>query len=406
MEVERRIEIVRELCSFAGRRAGTDAERRGAGRIAERLREIGRPAELEPTTVHPQYGYVLAAHCLLGIAGSLIAVEVPALGFALVLLAAGSLYLDLEYRAYLIRRLFFRRASQNVVSRAGSGARPDRVIVCAHLDAPRGGAVFSPRLARAGAAVGRRLPWLGPLRVVFWALAVLLPILGARMAGADSAALSALALVPTLVLLVAAFALVEIELSPIVPGANENGSGVATALALAARVEAEPTRNLDLWFVLDGAREPIQEGIRAFIRSHRRELDRERTVFIVLEEVGVGEPRFEIAGGWVTSFTADRRLVELCAAIAEADRGGSARPRPLRRAVGGGATVARAAGYRSLAITCRPHDGPLPHRRLPSDTPDTLEPAALEGAHDLALELIRRLDRDAARAAADPDTRR
>ena len=127
MDVERRIEIIRELCSFEGRRAGTDAERRAANRVAERLRELGRPAEIEPTAVHPQYGYVHAAHCLLGVAGSLVAVEVPALGFALVLLAATSLYLDLEYRFYLVRRLFFRRASQNVVSpRPPPGTGPAR----------------------------------------------------------------------------------------------------------------------------------------------------------------------------------------------------------------------------------------------------------------------------------------
>ena len=126
-------------------------------------------------------GYVHAAHCLLGIAGSLIAVEVPALGFALVLLAATSLYLDLEYRVYLLRRLFFRRVSQNVVSRPPSGDRA-RLIICAHLDSARTGAAFSPWIARRAARF-RRAPWLGPFRVLFWSLALLLPLLGARMAG-------------------------------------------------------------------------------------------------------------------------------------------------------------------------------------------------------------------------------
>ena len=63
-----------------------------------------------------------AVHCLLAFAGSLVAVSIPPLGFGLVLVAATSMYLDLNYRFYLVRRLFFRRASQNVISRGG---RPD-----------------------------------------------------------------------------------------------------------------------------------------------------------------------------------------------------------------------------------------------------------------------------------------
>ncbi|MGH3334422.1 MAG: acyltransferase family protein, partial [Nocardioides sp.] len=48
---------------------GTDAERRAAGRLAERLREMGRKVTIEPTYVHPEYSLVIAAHLLLAIAG-------------------------------------------------------------------------------------------------------------------------------------------------------------------------------------------------------------------------------------------------------------------------------------------------------------------------------------------------
>jgi len=83
---------VAELCSFKGRVAGSDAERRAANRFAHRLRELGRPAEVEPTYVHPQAPVVHAFHCLLGFAGSLVASFEPAAGFALVLIAATSMY--------------------------------------------------------------------------------------------------------------------------------------------------------------------------------------------------------------------------------------------------------------------------------------------------------------------------
>ncbi len=120
------------------------------------------------------------------------------MGFALVLFAATSLYLDLDTRAYLIRRLFFRRASQNVVS---PGSRPDapmRLILTAHYDAARTGFVFS-RIYPLGAGLSERARVLfAPFRLGFWGgVAPLLPILGAQMAGFDAGWIQILQVVPT-----------------------------------------------------------------------------------------------------------------------------------------------------------------------------------------------------------------
>jgi hypothetical protein len=98
MEVAARMEVIRELCSLEGRLAGTDAERRAANRLAKRLRESGRRADVEPTYVHPQAPLVHAAHCALGVAGSLVAVASPPVGFALVLATAVSVFFDFNTR--------------------------------------------------------------------------------------------------------------------------------------------------------------------------------------------------------------------------------------------------------------------------------------------------------------------
>lgn len=394
------MEVIRGLCSFEGRLAGSDAERRAANWLAERLRDQGRRAEVEPTYVHPQYGLVHAVHCILGFAGSLVAVAVPALGFALVLFAATSMYLDLNGRLYLVRSLFFRRASQNVVS---PGARPDapmRLILSAHYDAARTGAAFAPKRARRSARLAQRLPLpIGPFRILFWSLAVLLPLLGARMAGIETDAIAIAQLPPTIVLLLGVFALVDIEFSPVVPGASDNASGVATALALAEALEREPPQNLDVWILLTGAEECLQEGIRAYLRAHRRELDRQRIAFVCLDTLGNGNVRFEASAGSVVSFDLDRRLVELCTAIADADRDGADRfgAGPLRHGLAGDSIQPRLHRFRSLGITCLDSDGYAPHYHLPTDVPETIDPGALDRAHDFTLELIRLFDRDVGR---------
>ena len=402
MDVAERIQVAEELCSFEERRAGTDAERRAANRLAQRLREQGRPAEVEPTYVHPQYGLVHAVHCALGFSGSLLAVEVPVAGFALVLFAALSTYLDLTYRIYLVRSLLFRRASQNVVSPGPNPNAPLRVILCANYDAAKTGWVFAPQRARRAARWAQGRPPVGPFRILFWSLVALLPLLGARMAGVESDGIAVAQLPFTLALLIGAFLLVDIELSAVAPGANSNASGVATALSLAAELDADPPDHADVWILLTGAEEPQQEGMRAFLRAHRRELDRDRTLFVNVTSVGHGEVRYETAAGWVAGYGLDSRAIELCAAIAEAQPEQTAKP--LAHGLATDALPPRVRGIRSIGISCLDADGYVPNYRLGSDTPDTLDPSALDRAHAFALDLIRALDRDAGRAAAVPAT--
>ena len=162
MDAAARMEVIDELCSFQGRRAGTDAERRAANWLAKRVRDGGRRVVVEPIYVHPQYGLVQALHCALGFAGSLVAILAPPVGFAMVLVAALSMYLDLNGRFYLARRLFFRRASQNVVSPGKRTKASARLFICAHYDSARSGGVFQPKRVARASRLAKRLPSPSP----------------------------------------------------------------------------------------------------------------------------------------------------------------------------------------------------------------------------------------------------
>ena len=401
MNVEERITAVRRLCSFEGRVAGTDAERRAANDLAVQLRELGHRTDVEPTYVHPQWPLVQALHALLALAGSLVAIEEPAVGFGIVLVTLASMYLDLNGRFYLLRRLFFRRASQNVVSRGGRHDAAGTLVLCANYDAGRSGIAYGRRWRGLAARVGRLLgvPF-SPGRLVFWSAAVLLPLIGLRMAEVESNLISVLQLPPTLVLVFAIFLLVDIQLSDATPSANLNASGVATALSLAAELEREAPAELDVWIVLPGADDPFHTGIRHFVRAHRDELDRETTWYLAVEGVGAGDVRFTTSQGPVVSYGMASRLTELCAAIADADadRDDPLGARPLRSGFGSGSLAAVLAKYPSTTVTCLEPGELLPAAAHSArDVPDVLDPDAMERAHRFCLELIRALDRDLAR---------
>lgn len=404
VNVAERMEIARELCSFEGRLTGTDAERRAANRLAERLSELGRRAEVEPIHVHPQVGWIYAAHTLLAVAGSLVSVAIPALGFGLVLFAATSVYLDLNARFYLLRRLFFRRTSQNVVSRGRSTDSPARLVISAHLDTARGGG-FSGSRMRIFARLDRVLPFpFSPLRLVFWSTALIVPILGARLAGLDSDWLSLVQLVPTLVLLLALYGFLDNALSKVVEGANDNASGVATALGLAAELERDKPENLDVWVVLTGGEECLMQGMRSFLRSHREDLEPRSTYLVNLDSVGRGEVRYELGEGPAVTFEFHSRLTELCEAIAEADRedGNRFKASPLRHGFATDALPARLAKIPSTTVSCLEPGAYVPaNHHQESDRVESLDPQALERAYGFTLELVHQLDRDLGRRAGE-----
>ena len=398
-----RMEVIRELCSFEERGPGTDAERRAANALAGRLRGMGRRADLEPFFCHPQYAVVHLIHAVLGIAGSLIATVEPAVGFALVLFAAASTYLDLNTRLYLVRSLLFRRVSQNVVSRGNRPDAPARLILMAHYDAARTGFIFSKASKRIRRLPERTRRGLAPFRVFFWGgLAPLLPILGARMAGLDATWLNAVQAIPTIVLIVAAFLLIDISLSEIVPGAYDNASGVAAVLSAAEDLTTDPPQNLDVWIVLTGSEESLCEGSRAFVHPRRKQLDRPRTYFVNVDSVSSGQVAYEVSQGAVVSVPHDRLLIEFCEALAAAgaaDRNAI----PIRHPLLDDALPPRIRKFRSITLRTTDENGNLaPWYHTHDDTPEHVDAAALGDATAFVIALSRLIDREAGRTLAPP----
>ncbi len=380
---------IEALAAFETRLPGTDAERRAANHLKRRLEEVGRDARVEPTLIWPRWHITHLMHALLAIAGSAISVGNALIGTILVAIAAVSTIGDLTGRLPLVRRITGRRASQNVVS-AEETTRPGRLILTAHYDTGRGGAAYGrldARRARISRLVRRQI---GPAEPFVWSILLLLITSAARLAGLHNTVLAIVQFVPTIVLIVSLPYLADIALSGPVPGANDNASGVATVLGLAERY-AGTLDHLDVWVLFPGAQEAGALGTRAWLKQHRSSLDPLTTIVLNVDEVGAGTVRYATKEGPLIALRQHPRLLALCRQLAgedEEDRRYLPEPIAARRPTD--AYAARAGGLPAITISC----APAPDHHRPTDTPDRIDPKALDRAFGFCSELIELIDEE------------
>jgi len=379
-------ETASDLSSFTGRRGGSDAERRAALWLSDRLRSQGRAATIETFWCRPNWALAHAWHAVLGLGASVLIVSQPRIGGVLALVTMASIALDAATGRSLGRRLTPERASQNVVALdPAQTPGPARVIVTANYDAGRAGLVdrAAPRvlaatLRRAGAGGRLSLGWLGWLTI---ALLWLVVIAIAR----NGTVIDIVQLVPSIWLLIAIVALVELGLSPPSPAASDNAAGVAVALTAIAALDARTDGSaaaVDL--VLQGASDRDPVGLRRYLS--RGGAARERPIVLGIAASGSGSPRWWRSDGPLWPLGYDRRLRELAADACQAADGH--RGRGTTPALG-----ARAVGLRAIAIGCLDDRGIVPRSHLRTDTPEQFDPSSIDATTRAAVAIITAIER-------------
>jgi Peptidase family M28 len=374
---------IEALVDVGPRAPGSDAERRAAAYLTQRLEGLGRDAELEPVDAWPAWPLAYAILAGAAVVGSVLSVSAPALGAGLALVAALLTFLDAGVLLPTLRRLLGRRASQNVVS-WGDRDKPGALLLVAHYDAGRGGIALGQKAEARRAAFGKliRRP-IGPLEPLFWAELVVLVCCVLRLAGLSGFLLTVVQFVPTVLLIVAVALLLDIALAPTRGGENDNATGVALALRLAQRFGGR-LEHFDVHVLLTGGQKAIAAGSRAFLKRHKGELGRGRTVVLNLDAVGSGTVRYTTREGPLLAVKSHPQLVELCQGIAEDDEDENAfGARPITGRSPSDGYAARSAGLPAITIGCR---GRLDY------VPARVDEEAIERAEGFCAELIRRLD--------------
>ena len=351
-------ELRDDIESLAGieRGSATPGERRSAQWLAGRLSQQGaRDVRLESFRYQRTFAHAQAAHFGVGL--------LAALGRRRLLAAAALASFELEYSGRLqwLRRVLPADEGTNVVARLPAQGPPERTLVLvAHHDAAHTGLIWDPRLSRLGDRAAARSGKRASL--------ALLPEL------AFAGAALGLRKLPAAVLALSVALSLEQARAPVVPGANDNASGVAGVLELVGRLARSRPAGLEVIVLICGCEESGMGGMAAWLAAEGSSLDPERTLVLGLDTIGSGEPVvLEAEGGlWPVRYRDED--------VALAERAG------LRRWRLGAWTdpvLARLAGLPALSILSV-RDGGFPNYHLPTDLPANVDLGCVEACVDAA----------------------
>ena len=387
---------VRELAGMGHRGSGTGQERQAALYLCNELQSLGLEPEIQPFPGRTSFAAPFLLH--LGIAAvGLMMLPLARLATALLgALALISLVVEQTTRAHLLSRVLIAVPSQNVVARipSRSGSPRLRLVVAAHYDTQRTG-IFWRALAasRALANLMSRVPapLRSPLFPVTAGLALEVLIGAAALIAKVTPVCRALAAALLLVYVAAALLLADWARGPFVPGASDNASGVAAALALAEAWQEAPVGDAEVLVLFTGCEETGLLGAAAWRDRSRREGNAPPTTFLNLDGLGFGPPRFlayELPAVG-PRFAYPAHLLDIAARQAAEAHLVDAGPHGVIGPTDGLAFLA--GGLPGLTLVGFQDGGYLPHYHLPSDIAEHVDFDAAWHGVEFAARLMRSL---------------
>ncbi|HEY8584224.1 MAG TPA: M28 family peptidase [Capillimicrobium sp.] len=298
---------------------------------------------------------------------------------------------DLVIWRHWTRRLTGRRKrTWNVVAEAGDRSATETLVVVGHHDAAHSGAIFDPRIPE---AVHARAPWIfekaetsPPLMWLVFGGPVLVGLGG--LTGSRRARR-----IGTLLSLGSAAAFADIGARKVVPGANDNLTGVAVVLAMARMLREQPIEGLRVVLVSTGSEESFEEGMQGFARGWWPRLPRASTHVLVVDTVGSPELTLPEREGMLIPLRYDDAFKDLIETAAR-DAGVHIR-RGLKFSFGSDALIAVRDGYRTAML------GSVNERKEPANyhwPTDTADNVVLERVVDAATAVFATARALAARA--------
>ena len=285
---------VSDLEGFGHRGSASAQEHAAAAYLVTQMRLLGLEPVKEAFAGARSLPGRLLAHVFVAASGAALFWIAPLATLVLGAVALLSLVLEQSTRVVLLSWPMVRVLSWNV-SATIAPARPARrrILLCAHYDTQHSGFVWTinRRLMRFGFGSPLMLkPPMVPVVLIFCAQ-IVIGALAIALGQSLWSSIVAVLLLASYGVMLALF--VQWALGRPVPGAADNASGVAAALELADRWKRAPgVEDVELVVLLPGCEESGMLGAAAWADRHRQELRDIPSVFLNIDSIGFGPPRF------------------------------------------------------------------------------------------------------------------
>jgi len=294
---------------------------------------------------------------------------------------AWGMYAETDFINNWMRLLLPRAWSQNVVGEIPARKeRRRRVVLLAHLDTHRTPIFYSTLAWQKAfrALVGLCFLSMAVSGALYLAAAAIgWPLL--RWAAAPLGGLQVFGLIMC----------VHADLTHITPGANDNASGVAVLLTLAARLTQTPLMYTDVWAVATGCEEVGAYGVGSLLDAHGDEL--REAYLLALDQVAAGEVTSVTSDGLIRKHASHEELLSLVREVAREHPGLGVKEHTGVAYTD--ATVVNKRRFRGMAIVAQPTANvDQVHWHQISDTMDKVRLDTLQRTHSFVWALLQKID--------------
>ncbi|HUX99844.1 MAG TPA: M28 family peptidase [Candidatus Deferrimicrobium sp.] len=278
------IDFIKEICEEIGPRLGTYEQEKKAGlKIEEFLAKNVDETVLEDFTCHPAafLDFTKVAWLVI-IVGTCIFWWIPIVSAILYIYALTIYVFEQMYLKEYVDFLFPKRRGTNVIGKQKPSGHSKQIVICsAHHDSAYEFPLFEKYRAKFGL-----LAYFTAATIILSALMAITNFILDYFGNSPLISNILLLILPILCIIMTGYLNFRLHSNFVIPGAQDNLSGVAVVIALAQHFATKRLKNIELWFISFSCEECMR-GSKRFVEKHRAELNASKT--INYDMVGKGE---------------------------------------------------------------------------------------------------------------------
>ena len=377
--------FISELCILTHRASSSQNEYRSATHILELMNSLGLKTKLDEFKSQKSLVGELVTILLFFIIASAFSFVKPWLGFLLGVMGAILFWGYFSNQFKPIAPLFRHSKSYNVIGRFPNESAIYKVIFTAHHDTARSSPLWHPKRV-----ASFRFSFLTGVALLLLLLIFLL--------------LKALKInflfTNIFIILLCVYILGQIIIliygritGTLIQGANDNASGVAVILDLAAKLKESSFPDFEFWFASTGSEEVGAIGMVNFMKNYKSKFSKETTYFINIDNVGSGQLHYYLGEGMLNFYKFSDELIQTAQKVVAKKEFIAVTPKKYRVAYTD-AIIPASKGYHAILLLATDERDVIPNWHWETDNLDNIDFRTVEKTSNFTFEMVRQLNND------------